>query len=176
MHVSPADLTRFRASTGANVLVQIRNLLGTSSFSTAGSDLLAEIRVLGVVPASGVSVPAVMSVSSIRRVEVAHPQVQVALLPLLQSSKVLLHLKVSVSMVRHLTVPSKLQILQCAIPVHELWPPETPVFSQSTPSCDDTHDETICTPYIQVSMSTFHREQFARPKSVLSPQDFAENQ
>ena len=111
-----------------------------------------------------------------RRVEVAHPQVQVALLPLLQSSNVLLHLKVSVSMVQHLTVPSKLQILECAIPVHELWPQETPVFSQSTPSCDDTHDETTCTPYIQVSMSTFHREQFARPKSVLSPQDFAENQ
>ena len=47
---------------GRECLLQIRIFLGTSSFGTAGSDLLVKIRVLRVA-ASGVSVPAAMSES-----------------------------------------------------------------------------------------------------------------
>ena len=154
LHGSPAVLTRLPASTDVSA----------SSIGTAGSDLLVTIRVLRVVSASGVPVPAAISASP-----TSGPQVHVTLLPLVQIQKVSL-IGVSVALAGFspgVSLGGTQFFRTC------LGQTRTPASWLCTPSYDGTLDEPRCTPCSLASKSTSHHELSALPEMVLNLKDFA---
>ena len=145
---------------GRECLFQICICLSTSSFGTAGSDLLVKIRVLRVASASGrlracchIGVPP-------RRVEAARPQVQVVVLLLVQSQKVSLNLEVLLN----LQVSSKRQPRRHAVLPNVPWSTRTLVSWLYMPSYDGNPDEPRRTPCILASKSTSHHALSALPE------------
>ena len=102
----------------------------------------------------------------VHQVEVARPQVQVAVLPLSLNSKVSMNSKVS----------SRLQPLRHAVLPHVPWSTRTLVSWQHTLLYDDTLDEPRCTPCSLASRSTSDHELSALPEMVLGLKDFAASQ
>ena len=108
-----------------------------------------------------------------RRVEAARPQVQVALLPFLQSQKVSLNLEILLHwQVRsNLQVSSRFQPRRHAVLLYVVWSARTLVSWQHTLVCDDILDEPRCTTCSLASKSTSHHELSALPEMVLNLKD-----
>ena len=173
LHVSPAVLTPLPASTDASACSRFASSWAPPRSALQG--LTSWSRYASSASLQRLASPCLLPYRSPSRrvgVEAARPQVQVVLLPLVQSQKVSLNLKVLLN----LQVFSRRQPRRHAVLPNVPWSTRTLVSWLYTPSYDGTLDEPRCTPCSLASKSTSHHELSALPEMVLNLKDFAANQ